>query len=538
MYLLKYKWLLTKMNPDKGYIYVRRSHISHDIDGVCKLGKTQNIPERDTQYATGELKRGYFEDVYEVPKERVGIIEKTLQSEFSELNVKYGNKEGLYPFFKSSIKVDSYVDEPDYEEESLIIGDGGEANINYGIKFSTSDHCYILQNKNKLVLNLKYSYYYLFHNLIIMKQLYTGVGIKNISKSSIDGIKIPIPSLRQQERIVKYLDFIYEKSIKTLNEKIADLKIANEFYLNNQESSRGNEMKSLGSICEINPENMKTCQYTEINYIDIASVKGGQILELQQLTSEFPSRAKRIIKKGDILYSSVRPNLKGYVYIDDNIQNCIASTGFAVIRTKDPNRILSKYLYYIMTSEYITDHLISKATGAQYPAVSFDYFETIEIPIPSLKRQREIVEYCENNDRLIQELKAEIETNKREAQRFIKSVVKLDTDDDDDINDNITCEEEKDDEEQADENEYDDEEDDDEEDDDEEDDEEEDVNSLITNFKFTSDKISSDLNEIVTGFTQNLMKLVMDNYRHNQTINEPIPPTTELQNEVEYDDDE
>lgn len=538
MYLLKYKWLLTKMNPDKGYIYVRRSHISHDIDGVCKLGKTQNIPERDTQYATGELKRGYFEDVYEVPKERVGIIEKTLQSEFSELNVKYGNKEGLYPFFKSSIKVDSYVDEPDYEEESLIIGDGGEANINYGIKFSTSDHCYILQNKNKLVLNLKYSYYYLFHNLIIMKQLYTGVGIKNISKSSIDGIKIPIPSLRQQERIVKYLDFIYEKSIKTSNEKIADLKIANEFYLNNQESSRGNEMKSLGSICEINPENMKTCQYTEINYIDIASVKGGQILELQQLTSEFPSRAKRIIKKGDILYSSVRPNLKGYVYIDDNIQNCIASTGFAVIRTKDPNRILSKYLYYIMTSEYITDHLISKAMGAQYPAVSFDYFETIEIPIPSLKRQREIVEYCENNDRLIQELKAEIETNKREAQRFIKSVVKLDTDDDDDINDNITCEEEKDDEEQADENEYDDEEDDDEEDDDEEDDEEEDVNSLITNFKFTSDKISSDLNEIVTGFTQNLMKLVMDNYRHNQTINEPIPPTTELQNEVEYDDDE
>jgi len=89
MYLLKYKWLLTKMDPDKGYIYVRRSHNSYDIDDVCKLGKTQNIPERDTQYATGELKRGYFEDVYEVPKEKVGILEKLLQSEFRELNVKY-----------------------------------------------------------------------------------------------------------------------------------------------------------------------------------------------------------------------------------------------------------------------------------------------------------------------------------------------------------------------------------------------------------------------------------------------------------------
>jgi hypothetical protein len=52
----------------------------------------------------------------------------------SKRNAKYGNKDGLYPFFKSSIKVDSYIDEPDYEEESLIIGDGGAPNINYGIK--------------------------------------------------------------------------------------------------------------------------------------------------------------------------------------------------------------------------------------------------------------------------------------------------------------------------------------------------------------------------------------------------------------------
>ena len=53
---------------------------------------------------------------------------------------------------------------------------------------------------------------------------------------------------------------------------------------------------------------------------------------------------------------------------------------------------------------------------------------------------------------------------------------------------------------------------------------------MISKFKFTSDKISSDLNEIVNGFTQNLMKLVMDNYRDNQT--------TELQNEVEYDEED
>jgi len=76
------------MNQTKGYIYVR-NHPSYDVDGACKMGKANNIPERDTQYATGEIKRGYFEPVFEVPIEKMGIVERLLQYEFRELNVKY-----------------------------------------------------------------------------------------------------------------------------------------------------------------------------------------------------------------------------------------------------------------------------------------------------------------------------------------------------------------------------------------------------------------------------------------------------------------
>jgi len=73
-----------------GYIYLR-NHPSYDVYNACKMGKTSNIPERDTQYATGEIKRGYFEAVFEVPFEKMGIIERSLQLqyEFRELNVKY-----------------------------------------------------------------------------------------------------------------------------------------------------------------------------------------------------------------------------------------------------------------------------------------------------------------------------------------------------------------------------------------------------------------------------------------------------------------
>ena len=75
--------LIEKMN---GYIYIRY-HPSYE--DACKLGKTVNIPDRDSQYATGEIKRGWFEDVFEIPLTKMSLIERLLQYEFREYNVKY-----------------------------------------------------------------------------------------------------------------------------------------------------------------------------------------------------------------------------------------------------------------------------------------------------------------------------------------------------------------------------------------------------------------------------------------------------------------
>lgn len=76
------------MNQINGYIYIR-NHPSYDVYNACKMGKATSIPERDTQYSTGEIKRGYFETVFEVPIEKMGIVECLLQNEFRELNIKY-----------------------------------------------------------------------------------------------------------------------------------------------------------------------------------------------------------------------------------------------------------------------------------------------------------------------------------------------------------------------------------------------------------------------------------------------------------------
>ena len=74
--------------PSHGYIYIR-THPAYNSYNACKLGKATNIPDRDSQYATGEIIRGTFEAVFEVPTERLGIIERLLQNEFREHHVKH-----------------------------------------------------------------------------------------------------------------------------------------------------------------------------------------------------------------------------------------------------------------------------------------------------------------------------------------------------------------------------------------------------------------------------------------------------------------
>ena len=374
----------------------------------------------------------YMKDETEEEQYEDGVIVKTL-GEVCEIQngkriVKGQVETGEYPVLGGGGFTSFYTNEYSREGKTCKISREGMSLHNCVMllneKYYLNSQAFTIKSKNEVIMINEYLWYYLDN---IKNQVFKcgrGTAQKAIDIDEFKSIKIPIPSLERQQEIVKYLDFIYEKANKTSNDKIAELKQLNEFCLNNQKIFGENVVKELGEISIINPENMKSGQYTEINYIDIASVKGGQILELQKLTNDFPSRAKRIVKKGDILYSSVRPNLKGYVYISDDIQNGIASTGFANIRVKEPNTILSKYLYYIMTSDYVSDDLISKAKGAQYPAVSFDDFETIKIPLPSIERQKEIVDYCEYNDTLIKQLETEIENNKKQAQQFISGIVK------------------------------------------------------------------------------------------------------------------
>jgi len=76
------------MNQTNGYYYIRY-HESYDKYEACKCGICNNIPERDTTYATGEIHRGYFELVLQIPFQQMKIVERLIQYEFRELNIKH-----------------------------------------------------------------------------------------------------------------------------------------------------------------------------------------------------------------------------------------------------------------------------------------------------------------------------------------------------------------------------------------------------------------------------------------------------------------
>lgn len=173
----------------------------------------------------------------------------------------------------------------------------------------------------------------------------------------------------------------------------------------------------LSDICEINAENKNpTLAFgdDEFIYIDISSVENGTgkvDFSNKIKGTDAPSRAKRAVKKGDILFSTVRPNLKAYGYVErEDCDCCVASTGFAVISAKSV--VLSKYVYYMLYSEPVQTQLSSMMGKGAYPSVNQKDVSQIQIPLPSLSIQEDFVAELDSYQKIIDGARQVVENYK------------------------------------------------------------------------------------------------------------------------------
>ena len=144
----------------------------------------------------------------------------------------------------------------------------------------------------------------------------------------------------------------------------------------------GWEVAKIKDVADVNTRSVrKEGGPAEIAYIDIASVSPGSINKMELMAfSDAPSRARRLTRHGDIIWSSVRPNRRSFSLIIDPPVNLVVSTGFAVISAK---KVPFTYLYQATTTDDFVVYLVNHAKGAAYPAVSAEDFENADILVPS-----------------------------------------------------------------------------------------------------------------------------------------------------------
>lgn len=188
------------------------------------------------------------------------------------------------------------------------------------------------------------------------------------------------------------------------------------------------EVKRLKYLATINDEALPdtTPPDHEMQYVDIGSVDSVKgVTTSEPLTFESaPSRARRIVRDGDTIVSTVRTYLRAIAAIREPAENLVVSTGFAVVR---PRRMESGYLSYAARESRFVETVVARSVGVSYPAVNASEIATIPVPRPPAAEQRAIADYLDREmaklDRLIGKVETAIERLREYRAALITAVV-------------------------------------------------------------------------------------------------------------------
>lgn len=284
---------------------------------------------------------------------------------------------------------------------SLIVamyGDGntaGNVAINK-VPLATNQACcnFVL---NPAIADYRFVYHYLkgsYNNLVGLK---VGGSQQNLNAATLKSFPVNLPSLPVQKKIGAILS-AYDELIAnnqrriTLLERMAE-DIYREWFVRlrfpghakasiEKGMPKGWRFAELSEMATINRSSIaKTSRLDRILYIDISAVSTNHIDDLTEMAlSEAPGRARRLVKHGDVIWSSVRPANRAYCLIYEPPENLVASTGFAVISPKDG--IPFTFINFAVTSDSFVEQMAMVAKGSAYPATSFDDFGKAKVLFP------------------------------------------------------------------------------------------------------------------------------------------------------------
>jgi type I restriction enzyme S subunit len=245
-----------------------------------------------------------------------------------------------------------------------------------------------------------------------------------------------IPPLPEQTAIANYLDsktdeintFIAKKQKLIALLKEQKQAIINEFLQDKEGKWEKRKLKYVAKINNINLSEKTNPDYS-FTYLDIGSVdsSGNTADSVQKIAfKDAPSRARRVIRKGDVIISTVRTYLQSITYFDHDIEDTIVSTGYAVL-SPNPKLILPDFLNFAVRKIEVLDEIMANSIGITYPAISALKLANFKICVPSPFVQKEIIDKIQkvtyNINITITRIETEIELVKELKQSLIAEVV-------------------------------------------------------------------------------------------------------------------
>ena len=199
---------------------------------------------------------------------------------------------------------------------------------------------------------------------------------------------IPLFSRAEMEKAVLVLSALDEK-IET-NNKTSDNLYTQAKAIKRQwvaKSKDKYELLPLIEIAAINPDTYSPKEAWEyVNYLDTSSITNGFIADIQHIvpsSEKLPSRARRKVSAGDVLFSMVRPNQNHFGIISDPLPNMLASTGFAAIRSKN-SLVCNELIYLCLTEWDFIEKMqqLAEQSTSTFPSIKPSDLGTCQIPCP------------------------------------------------------------------------------------------------------------------------------------------------------------
>ncbi|QKF50040.1 restriction endonuclease subunit S [Pseudomonas graminis] len=166
----------------------------------------------------------------------------------------------------------------------------------------------------------------------------------------------------------------------------------------------------------------------EIDYVEISDVNeiSGITGSTRYKFSDAPSRARRMLRHGDVLISTVRTYLRAIAPVVSPPENLIASTGFAVVRPRE-DILDGTFLGYLLRAEWWISQIIARSVGVSYPAINASDLIGLSVPLPTWHEQTRIARFLNHEtariDAMIEEQQRLIELLKEKRQAVISHAV-------------------------------------------------------------------------------------------------------------------